>query len=64
MKAKELAKKLEKLPEEEKTQLLQGAEQQAPEMQGMPQMQGMPMVPSIRLSSRRQKGGLPVPLFA
>ena len=47
MKAKELAKKLEKLPEEEKTQLLQGAEQQAPEMQGIPQMEGMPMDPSM-----------------
>ena len=51
MQAKELAKKLKKLPEEEKTQLLQGmiqgAEQQASEMQGMPQMQGMPMDPSM-----------------
>ena len=47
MKAKELAKKMEKLPEEEKNQLLQGAEQQAPEMQGIPQMEGMPMNPSM-----------------
>ena len=51
MQAKELAKKLKKLPEEEKMQLLQGmiqgAEQQAPEMQGIPQMQGMPMNPSM-----------------
>lgn len=51
MQAKELAKKLKKLPEEEKAQLLQGmtqgAEQQASEMQGTPQMQGMPMNPSM-----------------
>ena len=51
MQAKELAKKLKKLPEEEKTQLLQGmiqgAEQQASEMQGTPQMEGMPMDPSM-----------------
>ena len=51
MQAKELAKKLKKLPEEEKMQLLQGmtqgAEQQASEMQGTPQMEGMPMNPSM-----------------
>lgn len=51
MQAKELAKKLKKLPEEEKMQLLQGmiqgAEQQASEMQGTPQMEGMPMDPSM-----------------
>ena len=51
MQAKELAKKLKKLPEEEKTQLLQGMiqgdGQQASEMQGTPQMEGMPMNPSM-----------------
>ena len=51
MQAKELAKKLKKLPKEEKTQLLQGmvqgAEQQASKMQGAPQMEGMPMDPSM-----------------
>lgn len=51
MQAKELTKKLKKLPEEEKMQLLQGmiqgAKQQASEMQGIPQMQGMPMNPSM-----------------
>lgn len=51
MQAKELAKTLKKLPKEEKMQLLQGmiqgAEQQASEMQGIPQMQGMPMNPSM-----------------
>lgn len=42
MQAKELAKTLKKLPKEEKMQLLQGmiqgAKQQASEMQGIPQM--------------------------
>lgn len=51
MQAKELAKKLKKLPEEEKMQLLQGMiqgdGQQASEMQGTPQMEGMPMDPSM-----------------
>lgn len=51
MQAKELAKKLKKLPEEEKAQLLQGMiqgdGQQASEMQGTPQMEGMPMNPSM-----------------
>ena len=51
MQAKELAKTLKKLPKEEKMQLLQGmiqgAKQQASEMQGIPQMQGMPMNPSM-----------------
>ena len=51
MQAKELAKNLKKLPKEEKMQLLQGmiqgAKQQASEMQGIPQMQGMPMNPSM-----------------
>ena len=51
MQAKEPAKTLKKLPEEEKMQLLQGmiqgAKQQASEMQGIPQMQGMPMDPSM-----------------
>ena len=51
MQAKEPAKTLKKLPEEEKMQLLQGmiqgAKQQASEMQGIPQMQGMPMNPSM-----------------
>ena len=47
--AKELAKKMKQLPDEEKAQVLQGMmqEEPSPEMQGMPQMQGMPMDPSM-----------------
>lgn len=49
MQAKELAKKMKQLPDEEKAQVLQGMmqEEPSPEMQGMPQMQGMPMDPSM-----------------
>ena len=40
MQAKELAKKMKQLPDEEKAQVLQGMmqEEPSPEMQGMPQM--------------------------
>lgn len=49
MQAKELAKKMKQLPDEEKAQVLQGMmqEEPSPEMQGIPQMQGMPMDPSM-----------------
>lgn len=49
MQAKELAKKMKQLPDEEKAQVLQGMmqEEPSPKMQGMPQMQGMPMDPSM-----------------
>lgn len=49
MQAKELAKKMKQLPDEEKAQVLQGMmqEEPSPEMQGMPQMEGMPMNPSM-----------------
>ena len=49
MQAKELAKKMKQLPDEEKAQVLQGMmqEEPSPEMQGTPQMQGMPMDPSM-----------------
>lgn len=49
MQAKELAKKMKQLPDEDKAQVLQGMTQEepSPEMQGMPQMQGMPMDPSM-----------------
>lgn len=49
MQAKELAKKMKQLPDEEKAQVLQGMmqEEPSPEMQGIPQMQGMPMNPSM-----------------
>lgn len=49
MQAKELAKKMEQLPDEEKAQVLQGMmqEEPSPEMQGTPQMEGMPMDPSM-----------------
>lgn len=49
MKAKELAKKMKQLPDEEKAQVLQGMmqEEPSPEMQGIPQMEGMPMNPSM-----------------
>lgn len=49
MQAKELAKKMKQLPDEEKAQVLQGMmqEESSPEMQGTPQMEGMPMNPSM-----------------
>lgn len=49
MQAKELAKKMKQLPDEEKAQVLQGMmqEEPSPEMQGTPQMEGMPMNPSM-----------------
>lgn len=49
MQAKELAKKMKQLPDEDKAQVLQGMmqEEPSPEMQGTPQMEGMPMNPSM-----------------